>query len=123
MVRASSAIPRVIHEPDHGSSNAVTERISVMELHCRLGHISPAVAKRLAESGLISGLKIDLSANEPTFCESCVYAKATRKPIAKERIGERAEEFAEVHTDVWSPAPVETLYPFPPPEKQSVLGV
>ena len=107
--QSKAGLYRVIHEPDHGSSNAVTERISVMELHCRLGHISPAVAKRLAESGLISGLKIDLSANEPTFCESCVYAKATRKPIAKERIGERAEEFAEVHTDVWSPAPVETL--------------
>jgi len=75
--QSKAGLYRVIHEPDHGSLNAVTEHISVMELHRRLGHISPAVAKHLAESGLVSGLKIDLTANEPTFCESCVYAKAT----------------------------------------------
>ena len=46
----------------------------------------------------MSGLKFDLSKDEPTFCEACVYAKATRKPVAKERVGEHATEFgAEVH--------------------------
>ena len=85
-------------------------RLTVMELHRRMGHISPIVARRLAENGLVSGLKFDLSKDEPTFCEACVYAKATRKPIAKERVGERAMEFgAKVHTDIWGPAPVETI--------------
>jgi hypothetical protein len=65
--------------------------------------------QRLAEHGLVSGLKVDLSTDEPTFCESCVYAKAKRKPIEKERQGEHAKDFAgEVHTDLWGPAPVET---------------
>jgi transposase InsO family protein len=58
----------------------------------------------------VSGIKVDLSTGEKVFCESCVYAKATRKPIAKERAGDRATEFGgEVHTDLWGPAPVETL--------------
>ena len=75
-----------------------------------MGHISPIVAHHLAENRLVSGLKFDLSKDEPTFCEACVYAKATRKPIAKERVGECAMEFsAEVHMDVWGPAPVETI--------------
>ncbi|KIK84332.1 hypothetical protein PAXRUDRAFT_88052, partial [Paxillus rubicundulus Ve08.2h10] len=81
--------------------------ITVMELHRRMGHIAPSVTSHLAENGLVSGLKFDVSADEPTFCESCVYAKATRKPIAKERAGERAADFAgEVHSDLWGPAPV-----------------
>ncbi|KIJ08749.1 hypothetical protein PAXINDRAFT_63122, partial [Paxillus involutus ATCC 200175] len=81
--------------------------ITVMELHRRMGHISPSVARRLAENGLVSGLKFGMSADEPTFCELCVYAKAMRKPIAKERTGERATDFAgEVHSDLWGPAPV-----------------
>jgi len=75
-----------------------------------MGHIAPSAACRLAENGLVSGVKVDLSSGEPTFCESCVYAKATRKPIAKVREGERAKEFAdEVHTDLWGPVPVATL--------------
>jgi len=38
-----------------------------------------------------------------------VYAKATRKPVAKEREGDRAKDFAaEVHSDLWGPAPVAT---------------
>ncbi|OJA13049.1 hypothetical protein AZE42_11790, partial [Rhizopogon vesiculosus] len=39
-----------------------------------------------------------------------MYAKVTRKPIAKECEGERAKDFAgEVHTDLWGPTPVTTL--------------
>ncbi|KIJ14497.1 hypothetical protein PAXINDRAFT_40927, partial [Paxillus involutus ATCC 200175] len=81
--------------------------ITVMELHRRMGHISPSVARCLAEIGLVSGLKFDMSADKPTFCESCVYAKATRKPITKEQTGECATDFVgEVYSDLWGPAPV-----------------
>ena len=46
---------------------------------------------------------------DPFFCKSCIYAKATRKSVAKEREGNRAENFgAEVHSDLWGPAPVAT---------------
>lgn len=88
--KSQAGLYRVIHTGGDDSANAV-ETVTVMELHRRMGHISPTVARR--------------------FCEACVYAKATRKPVAKERAGERAKEFAaEVHTDVWGPAPVQTLH-------------
>ena len=43
------------------------------------------------------------------FCESCVYAKATHKPVVKARKGECAMEFGgEVHSDLWGPVLVAT---------------
>jgi hypothetical protein len=76
-----------------------------------MGHISPAVGKKLAENGLVSGIQVvETPSGEIQFCKSCVYAKATRKPIAKEREGECATEFgAEVHTDLWGPARVASI--------------
>jgi hypothetical protein len=81
-----------------------------MELHQWMGHITPSVACHLAENGLVSGIKVDLTSGEITFCESCVYAKVTRKPIAKVYKGEHAKEFGgEVHTDLWGPTLIATL--------------
>jgi hypothetical protein len=73
----------VVHQTGGNSANAAVETIMVMELHKCMGHIAPSIAHRLAENGLLSGVKVDLSSGETTFCESCVYAKATCKPIAK----------------------------------------
>ncbi|OJA08610.1 hypothetical protein AZE42_09794 [Rhizopogon vesiculosus] len=111
VAKSGCGLYRVVHDGEpSGCTNAALETVTVMELHRRLGHIAPSAACRLAEHGLVTGLKIDLSSGEHTFCKSCVYAKATRKPIAKERTGEHAQDFAgEVHTDLWGPAPVETL--------------
>jgi IS30 family transposase len=51
-----------------------------------------------------------MPSGETFFCESCVYAKATRKPVAKEREGQCASSFGEeIHTDLWRPAPVTTI--------------
>ncbi|KIK36292.1 hypothetical protein CY34DRAFT_33449, partial [Suillus luteus UH-Slu-Lm8-n1] len=108
--RTSKGLYRVVHDASSGSVHAALETVTVMELHRRMGHIAPSAARRLTENGLVSGIKVDLSSGEPTFCESCIYAKATRKPIRKTREGERATKFAEeVHTDLWGPAPVATL--------------
>ena len=109
VLKTEKGVYKVIHDGDDGSY-AATEPITLMEFHRRMGHISPAVAKKLAEKGMATGLRVDTSSGEMVFCESCVYAKATRKPIAKERQGERAKEFGdEIHTDLWGPAPVATL--------------
>ncbi len=98
---------RVEHEPD--SANAVTEKISIDQLHRQLGHISPDVARRLVNNKLVAGVRLkETTAGNPFFCESCVYAKATRKSVPKRRKGEQATEFGgEIHTDIWGPAPVE----------------
>src|SRR6266850_5910881 len=75
-----------------------------------MGHISPRNVHQLIDNGLVTGIKLKKSSvNAEVFCESCVYAKATRKPIAKVREGKCAKNFGDkIHTDLWGPAPVET---------------
>ena len=47
--------------------------------------------------------------DQKILCESCVYAKATRKNIPKIHEGKRASEFGgEVHSDLWGKSPVES---------------
>jgi hypothetical protein len=55
-------------------------------------------------------VRLELSADgTPFFCESCIHAKATRKPVTKVRGGERAKRFGdEIHSNLWGPAPVAT---------------
>lgn len=107
--KSAKAVYKVVHDDDE-PANATEETVTWTELHRRMGHISSGVAKKLAENGLVTGVRVDMSSGEPVFCESCVYAKATRKPVAKEREGERATEFGgEIHSDLWGPAPVTTI--------------
>ena len=46
------------------------------------------VTKKLIENGLVTGVHLDDSSGNTVFCESCVYAKTTHKPVAKEYGGE-----------------------------------
>jgi hypothetical protein len=65
------------HHKSSGSIHTAMETVSIMELHRHMGHIAPSAAQRLAKNRLVSGINVDLSTKEPTFCELCVYAKAT----------------------------------------------
>jgi len=106
--QSTKGLYRVVHKGEHAA--AAAEQFTVMEFHRWMGHIAPSVARRLAKQGLVSGLKIDTSKDKPTFCESCIYGKATRKPITKECKGLCAESIGDiVFSDVWGPAPVTTL--------------
>src|SRR5882762_1026817 len=98
-------------DPDDDSAAVVVPRLSVMELHRRLGHIAPVAVKKLVGNGLVSGIAMTNDAEESTFCASCTYAKATRKPVPKARDeSNRAKMFGEeIHSDLWGPAPVQTL--------------
>ncbi|KAF9262706.1 hypothetical protein L218DRAFT_799190, partial [Marasmius fiardii PR-910] len=76
--------------------------LTLDQFHHRMGHISQGVARTLVEKGFITGVRLDSSRSDNVFCESCVYAKATQKPIVKARQGERVKEVGEeVHTDLW----------------------
>lgn len=49
-----------------------------------MGHISPEVAWKLVDKGFVTGVRLETTpTSDPFFCESCVYAKATCKPVAK----------------------------------------
>ena len=81
-----------------------------MELHRCFGHIAPSVACQLADRGLVSGLIFDDSKDGGTFCELCVYGKATCKPIAKECVGQHAGNVGNIiWSNIWGPAPIPTL--------------
>jgi hypothetical protein len=106
--KAGSSLYRMVHE--HDSAQAAVEMILLDQFHCRMGHIAPEIARKLIEKGFVTSIQLDNSLAKLTFCEACVYAKATCKPVAKVRQGERATEFAgEVYSDLWGPAPVVTL--------------
>jgi hypothetical protein len=53
-------------------------------------------------SQAIQGISL-IDDGQPLYCESCEYAKATRKPIKKEHQGVQASTFGtEIHTNVWT---------------------
>ena len=103
---------RGLYRIDHESESAsVAEEVLMLDqMHRRLGHIAVNVAKKLTKDGFITGLQLETTpSGNDFFCESCVYAKATCKPVAKAQSGECATEFGgEVHSDLWGLAPVAT---------------
>ena len=85
------------------------EAMSIDELHRCLGHVSYDQVKLLLAKGLVEGITLDKE-SEASVCESCEWAKGTRKAIVKAQDGDRCEAVGdEVHSDLWGPAPVETL--------------
>ena len=96
---------KVAHAPE--SAHAV-ELVSVMELHCRMGHIAVASTCKLVESRAITGVELDPNSQEHD-CDACIFARATCLPIPKVRISTPAQRFGdEIHTDVWGPASIST---------------
>ena len=73
-----------------------------------MGHIAPKTIKKTMSHEAIDGIKIN-SASIIQHCNSCEYAKATRKPIKKSREMPRASHFGdEIHSDIWGLSPVQT---------------
>ena len=84
-------------------------RLSVEELHHRLGHISHDRAKFLVKKGLVEGVTLE-AGDKSVVCESCEWAKGTRKQISKVREDERRTAVGEeIHSDLWGKAPVESI--------------
>jgi hypothetical protein len=82
------------------------ERVDLPTLHCQLGHIAPDSIRALIKSGAVDGIQL-INDKSALICDSCEYAKATRKAICKEWEGPLVDSFgAEVHTDLWGPSPI-----------------
>jgi len=91
--------------------NAISaEPVSIFTLHRRLvGHISVDAIRNLLRTRAITGVHV-IDEFPPFVCDSCEYAKTTRKTIQKERQAQQAPTFGdEVHTDVWDPSPTLSL--------------
>ena len=105
--KLSQGLYKVIHEGE--CANATVEAVTLDQLHCCMGQISAAIARKLVTQGFVTGVKLVSVPDTEFFCESCVYAKAMRKPVTKACKGKCAKKFGnEVHSDLWGPAPVET---------------
>jgi transposase InsO family protein len=95
--RNSRGLYRVVHSGDAANS---AELMSVME------HIAPASARALVEKGLVTGIKLDPNLREGD-CDACIFARATRRPVPKVRVGPQAQNFGEeIHSDVWGPSQI-----------------
>ena len=85
------------------------ETLSVDELHRRLGHVSHDRAKHLVNKGLVEGVMLE-PGSDTVVCESCEWAKGSRKQMSKEREDERRTAVGdEIHSDLWGKAPVESI--------------
>ena len=95
---------KVEHKDTAATANVVQKVLTLDELHHRMGHISPQIARKLIRDGVITGLEVDML-SQPSFCMACAQARPTCKPVPQKREGPRAMKFGEkVHFDVWGPA-------------------
>jgi hypothetical protein len=84
------------------------EHVSILTLHCRLGHILPGAIHSLICHDVIKGVKI--TDDDFTSCDLCDYMKTTCKPIKVECAVVLAMTFREeVHSDMWGPSPLNSL--------------
>jgi GAG-pre-integrase domain len=105
--KSGGGLYRVSHESD--TANLVADVLTLDQFHRQMGHISPEMARRLVAKGFVTGVKLEDSLSGPFFCESCIYVKATRKPVPKSSEGTHATKFGDViHSNLWGPAPVAT---------------
>ena len=99
-----------LYKVEHAyAASASLERVDLPTLHRRLGHISAFSIRFLFRHHLIDGIDL-VDDGSPLLCDSCEYAKLTRKPIQKEHTAPPANAFGvEVHTDLWGPSPVPSI--------------
>ncbi|EIW56713.1 uncharacterized protein TRAVEDRAFT_127480, partial [Trametes versicolor FP-101664 SS1] len=105
VIPAERAAPATESAPVEG------ERVvSADEWHRAMGHVSHEVAREMLRKERVLGVRLDPRASVPSTCESCEAGKMTRKPIAKTRVRPCAAEVGdELHSDVWGPAPKQTI--------------
>ena len=105
---STSGLFKVEHSYLAADSTPV-EQINIHELHRRLGHIPANAIRSLIRNHAIEGIQL-IDDGTPIICDSCEYAKMTRKIIFKERTAPPAKRFGdEVHSDLWGPSPTTSL--------------
>jgi hypothetical protein len=62
----------------------------------------------MVEKGVVTGINLDLN-SKLVFCETCIQAKAPRKPFPKESKTEYHAYGDKVVADIWGPAPVRSI--------------
>ena len=85
-----------------------SDTLTMAEIHLHLGHLTPKAIRKMVKDRTITGITLDDAHATMGTCDSCKYAKTTRKPIGKLRDPPRCEKLSdEVHMDLWGPSPVQ----------------
>ncbi|CAA7270361.1 unnamed protein product [Cyclocybe aegerita] len=79
-------------------SSASMTTITAEDPHCRMGHILHDMAWKLVKQGLVTGVVLEGDDRRMHTCESCEYAKATRKRVRKEQEEPCADLWGLAHT-------------------------
>ena len=91
-------------KPTAPTMNVAWRLLTLDELHCHIGHISPQTAWKLVWDGTIMGLDVDMS-SQSSFCMACAQAKPMCKSVPQKWEGPQVTKVSEkVHSDVWGPA-------------------
>jgi hypothetical protein len=77
------------------SINAASSGVPISTWHGRLGHPAEDHVERLAKSGAVSGMHVDLSVHPPA-CQHCIIGKQTVATVPKLREGERSRAFLDI---------------------------
>ncbi|KAK2461342.1 hypothetical protein APHAL10511_006640 [Amanita phalloides] len=90
------------------ANNGTGNKLTLMELHERMGHIATSTLKLLLKKGAINGFEvIDFTEKQCPYCE---LAKPKVKSVPTVQEGEHKTVFGdEIHSDLWGPARKETL--------------
>jgi len=71
-----------LYKVSHNKLAYAVEMLTMMELHCRLGHIATSSVHKLIESSTITRVNLDPSSKEAA-CDACIFACTTRQPVPK----------------------------------------
>jgi hypothetical protein len=84
-------------------------KLSLAELHERLGHRNYRTVLDMIRHGRITG--VQLTDHEQPECRACMLGKAERSIVLKARTSPLAKKYGDhVHLDLWGPATVQTIH-------------
>jgi hypothetical protein len=94
--------------PPSSAMKASVTKLSLLELHRRMGHAHAAELRRMVSSGIVTG--IELSETDMPTCETCIASKHAETSFPSKRSSPPATRYGElVHCDVWGPASTKTF--------------
>ena len=103
-----------LYHVDHGEavmSAGAKTKLTLSELHQRMGHIASDAVRKLVEDKRVVGVELEDAGEEMGTCKLCEFAKTMRKRVRKEREEPLAKKFGdEIHSDVWGPTTTKTIH-------------
>ena len=83
---------------------AASGKISISDLHRRMGHVNHEDLRRMVKEGTVTGIDLDMN-SKPEPCSQCIEAKATCLPFPKMSTSNRAKKYGDkIVADLWGPA-------------------